>query len=114
MTSKPRPLLLALILLGLFLAGCAAPVAAPQDDQAQIDAAVQATLTAVAAQAPLPTAAPAPASDSTPVPDPEQPAAAPSIALPPQIPGFRAAPRPISSLGDPAAPVVMYEWSDYT
>ena len=34
--------------------------------------------------------------------------------LPPLIPDFAPADRPASSLGDPQAPVVIYEWSDYT
>ena len=72
-----------------------------------VSAAVEATLTSIAASenednAPI-----------SPTPTPEPPAFAPSI-LPPLVDNFAPAPRPASSQGDPNAPVVIYEWSDYT
>ncbi|NOZ49056.1 MAG: hypothetical protein GXP37_03280 [Chloroflexi bacterium] len=111
-------------LLLLLLGACAAPSTQTPDQQATIDAAVQATLAAApspaaAASTPEPKAtsaapaqtstAPSPA-DSTPSPEP----AAQQVIIPPLVNDFDPAPRPASSLGDPDAPVVMYEWSDYT
>ena len=97
------PLLLAVAVL--FLAACNA---------APGDAAVEATPTVVSG--PESPADPPPADgsrageaeESSPAP------AAPAIPLPPLVKDFTPEPRPASSKGDPQAPVVMYEWSDYT
>ena len=43
--------------------------------------------------------------------EPEQADA--SLVLPPRLSNFDPIPRPATSIGDPDAPVVMYEWSDY-
>ena len=115
--------LVALLLLALFLAGCnnvPAPLAAAPADQAAVDAAVEATLTAVTelepgeneepAQQANPTNAPASAS----TPDAPQQGAAPGIIMPPTVPDFQPSARPAASRGDPEASVVIYEWSDYT
>ena len=97
-------LLLSLVLL----AACGVPVVT--DSQAEIDAAVQATLTAVAVSpAADDNATPAPALAETPTP-----ADVSGLVLPPQIPDFQPAPRPASTKGDIDAPLVMYEWSDFT
>ena len=104
-----------LLLLLAIAAACAAPVAT---DQASIDQAVQATLTAVVAEPGTPADTPSPetvtddAAQATPIPD--APAAIPQMVLPPEVPNFDPVLRPDKSLGDPNAPVVMYEWSDYT
>ncbi len=106
-----RNLILALSLLlltaAIILSACAAPQAENPD---AVAAAVEATLTAVAADAaPSPSQATPPATPSDP-----PPAAAPNLVLPPLVNGFDPAPRPASSKGNPDAPVVIYEWSDYT
>ncbi|MBX7235395.1 MAG: DnaJ domain-containing protein [Caldilineales bacterium] len=63
------------------------------------------------------TAAPSPASVATPAatraPFPTTDASGPYI-LPPSIPNFAVSDRPTRSQGAATAPVVMYEWSDYT
>ena len=114
---QTRYLWILLILLALVAAACtpARPTAPPAAD---IEAAVQATLTAVAAATET-TATPAP--DDTPAPaavaittEVSTPAAASSLVLPPQIPNFNPTLREEKGRGDRAAPVVMYEWSDYT
>lgn len=107
-----RFVLMLLLLLGvLVVAGCAAavPTTAP-DGQKTIEDAVQATLTAVAAGAEVAvTATPAPAATST------LPAAATGeLVLPETIPSFNPKDRPQATIGDANAPVVMYQWSDYT
>ena len=96
-----------LIAIAAVLSACAASPQAPTaDDPTAVAAAVEATLTAIAAsgQDNTPTATPTP---------PDTSAQAPVI-LPPLVDGFDPAPRPASSKGDPNAPVVIYEWSDYT
>jgi len=114
---------IAVLLLTLFLVGCSnvpAPAAAAPDDQVALDVAVEATLTAIAESDPeesegsvqLANPTNAPASAST--PDASQQDAAPSIVLPPTVPDFQPLARPDASKGDPEAPVVIYEWSDYT
>ena len=87
--TRNRILALSLLLLtaAIILSACAAPQAENPD---AVAAAVEATLTAVAADA------------------------APNLVLPPLVNGFDPAPRPASSKGNPDAPVVIYEWSDYT
>ncbi|NOX61492.1 MAG: hypothetical protein GXP42_06040 [Chloroflexi bacterium] len=116
--------LAAVVAATMFLAACA-PAAAPPEteprDQAAIDAAVQATLTAVA-QAQPNDAAPSPTADSqTPTAPTVRPTAttapppsAASIVLPPEVKDFEAVINPVKTKGDANAPVVMYEWSDYT
>ena len=99
---------LLLIIAVAALSACAAPA---EDSQSAISAAVEATLTVVAAEgdtAPDPAAAEA---EKTPKP---QAAASTAVVLPPLVADFDPAPRPASSMGDPNAPVVIYEWSDYT
>ena len=118
-----RLVLLILLIVGVLVAaGCAAPVptTAP-DGQKAIEDAVQATLTAVATNAaPLTTGTPDPAAAETPEPSP-QPAVASTPAaatgefiLPPSLSNFNPTDRPLSSKGEADAPVVMYQWSDYT
>jgi hypothetical protein len=129
---KRLPVILtALLLLALFLAGCnnvPAPPAAELADQIAVDAAATATLTAVnsgetvePAPQPVPTDAPAPNATTAPAdgepastPSAPQQGDAPNIILPPTVPDFQPVARPASSRGDPEAPVVIYEWSDYT
>jgi protein-disulfide isomerase len=105
---------LLLFLLGLVLpvvlAACNARPAG--DPQATIEAAVQATLTAVV---------PSPAAPSPPTPSPvaaavatPRPTPASRVILPPAIPNFAPAERPAASKGQADALIVMYEWSDYT
>ena len=116
--------LIALLLLALFLAGCnnvPAPPAAAPADQVAVDTAVEATLTAVADSGqeentePVATTAPAaPDPESTATPDAPQQGADPGIIMPPTVPDFQPSARPAASMGDPEAPVVIYEWSDYT
>lgn len=124
-----RLVLMLLLLAGVLVAaGCAAPIptAAP-DGQKTIEEAVQATLTAVAGNAaPVATDTPAPAAATPSEPSPQPAAAATPVAtapadsgsgefvLPGTIPNFNPKDRPQSSKGDANAPVVMYEWSDYT
>ncbi|RME81523.1 MAG: hypothetical protein D6775_13365 [Caldilineae bacterium] len=113
-------LVLPLILLAVVLAGRGS--LSGSDSEEAIARSVEATLTAIAGAAPAqvaetpaiatPTAAPA-ASAPTGQPDPTGPAA-PAITLPPEVADFNPRPRPASSKGDPEAPVVIYEWSDYT
>ena len=111
------------VIVGLLIAGCAA---VPSTDQQQVEMAVEATLTAVAgpadegeATSSTPAAGegtPAPEQEATAAvstPQPQQPAAG-TITLPPLVPDFNPEPRPAATLGDPDAPIVMYEWSDYT
>lgn len=111
-----------LVLTLLALAGCGSSSSDTQDAanaQNDIEMAVQATLTAIASES-------GPASETT---DSDPPTASigtpaassasassvtPSVVLPPQLNDFNPAPRPASSMGDPNAPVVIYEWSDYT
>lgn len=80
----------------------------PGDEQAA------ASSTVVALRA---TGAPSPASATTPAatraPFPTTDTSGPYI-LPPSIPNFAVADRPERSQGVATAPVVMYEWSDYT
>ena len=114
--------LVTFLLLALFLAACnnvpAPPAADPADGQASVDAAVEATLTAVAEsdQGEHVDATPQAGPTDTVEPDPESLStpAAPGIVVPPIVPDFQPAERPITSKGDPEAPVVIYEWSDYT
>ncbi len=116
--------LLLLSLLALLLGACAAPATSTPDQQATIEAAVQATLMAAQVTTPAPEtpAAPAesPGTTSGPTTTPQPPStpqpqeAAQRVILPPLVKNFNPAPRPASTLGDPQAPVVMYEWSDYT
>jgi len=112
---------IAVLLLTLFLVGCSnvpAPAAAAPDDQAALDVAVEATLTAIAESEPRDSedsaqqANPTDASAST--PDASQQGAAPSIVMPPTVHDFQPSARLAASKGDPEAPVVIYEWSDYT
>jgi hypothetical protein len=65
--------------------------------------------------APTPTSAVTPAATpaATRAPFPTTDTSGPYI-LPPSIPNFAAADRPTRSQGAATAPVVMYEWSDYT
>ena len=111
-----------LVLLSLAIAGCSsssqdnqdaieASVQATLAAQGDIETAVQATLTAIASESgsAAETTDPPPASSSA-----SASSVAPSVVLPPEINGFNPAPRPASSMGDPNAPVVIYEWSDYT
>lgn len=106
--SHKRSLFILLALLAgvlLLVVGCTQPLPAPPSNpQATIEGAVQATLTAVAV-----TPAPAAAVTTT----PETVDAGPLI-LPPIIPNFKVNERAESTKGDANAPVVMYEWSDYT
>lgn len=71
----------------------------------------------VVAQASIPEGAPSPAPaaaiTATPLPFPTTDTSGPYI-MPPSIPNFTVADRPQRSQGDAEAPVVMYEWSDYT
>ena len=106
---RHRFIVITLLLLAASLALAACGAASPKDDAA-ISTAVEATLTAVAAQA----GEDAPAVTPSPKSSVEPPAAQPGVVLPPIVNGFDPAPRPASSKGDPNAPVVIYEWSDYT
>ncbi len=135
------------VLLALFASACTGqlPVAS-QDTGAEVQAAVEATLTAVVqsesekiedsangspeagapeseagapeseADAPKSPGDTVPAiDDNPPTAEPEQmQAVAPSIVLPPIVTDFNPIPRPAASMGELDAPVVMYEWSDYT
>ena len=118
--------LIALAVFALFVAGCAA-IPVEDGGDADIETAVQATLTAVAivaaddgsaveTESDLSTPQPAVDEADAPAgtPQPSQPADAPQVVLPPQVTDFNPVPRPAASKGDPEAPVVMYEWSDYT
>ncbi len=108
MARNRIPTLLLFLIAAIILSACAAPQAENPD---AVAAAVEATLTAVAADA----AAPSPSQATPPAtPSDPQPTAAPNLVLPPLVNGFDPAPRPASSKGDPDAPVVIYEWSDYT
>ncbi|RME83554.1 MAG: hypothetical protein D6775_07800 [Caldilineae bacterium] len=127
--KKHRYLPLFLLLALMLLAACASPQV--QDNEAAVEAAVEATLTAVAPGAggdvPAPTEAPTatlpPTEQAIPTdtPEPEpQPASeqpeqpAPVVIMPPTVADFAPALIPAKAMGDPEAPVVMYEWSDYT
>ncbi|MCP4168538.1 MAG: hypothetical protein GY759_21960 [Chloroflexi bacterium] len=121
------------VLLALFASACTGQLpAASQDTGAEVQAAVEATLTAVvqsesekvedtASDSPE-AAAPRSPGDTVPAIDDNPPTAeseqmqavAPAIVLPPIVENFNPVPRPAATLGDPEAPVVMYEWSDYT
>ena len=111
--------LVVLILAAVIYSGCAA-APAPASDEAQVEAAVEATLTAVAGvkTEDLSTPAPVETESDNDLPTIEeagqQQAAAADVILPPQVQDFDPVPRPAASRGDPDAPVVMYEWSDYT
>ncbi len=116
------PTLFVLVLLMLLLiTGCTAPP--PQGSQPDVEAAVQATLTAIATESDLGSATTSPepaatlkASASDVQVEPKTtpaPAVARPLVLPPQVENFDPALRPASSKGDPNAPVVIYEWSDY-
>ncbi|MCS7039028.1 MAG: DsbA family protein [Anaerolineae bacterium] len=103
---------LLLMLIGLtvpvVIGACGARPA--EDPQAAIEAAVQATLTAVAASPAAPPTTPGPtAAVATPRPTP-----AVQVILPPAIPNFTATERPAATKGQADAPLVMYEWADYT
>jgi len=109
------PLLLIIVIVAL--SACAAPA---EDSQAVISSAVEATLTAVVADNVSATAIPtddspatveASGAEKTPG---AQAAVSTNAVLPPLVADFDPAPRPASSKGDPNAPVVIYEWSDYT
>jgi len=111
-----------LLVLAVFaLAACGGKGTDEKDDnQAQISAAVEATLTVIAAEDAAP---PALSSEETLIeetPDASEAPATPAsiqvsnVTLPPAVNDFNPIPRPASSMGDPNAPVVMYEWSDYT
>ena len=129
MMRVSRFVLLLLLLVGvLVVTGCAAPVptSAP-DSQKAVEEAVQATLTAVATNAaPVATDTPAPAAATTSEPSPQPATASTPVAtapavsgsgefvLPGTIPNFNPTDRPQASKGDAKAPVVMYQWSDYT
>ncbi len=103
--------LLALLVSVLVAAGCAQPLPSG-DSQATIDDAVQATLTAVAAAtAAAETPAPKPVAVTTATPASRD---AGALILPPVISNFNATARAENTKGDAEAPVVMYEWSDYT
>lgn len=120
---------LAVLLLTFFLVGCSdvplAPPVAPSD-QAAVDTAVAATLTAIVeVDSEESDSAPTPQTADTATPEvvaqATQPATGESddvvstdIILPPSVTDFDPAARPASSKGDPDAPVVIYEWSDYT
>jgi len=120
---------LAVLLLALFLIGCSnVPLAPPMapSDQAAVDTAVAATLTAIVeVDSEESDSAPTPQTADTATPDvvaqATQPATGDSddvvptdIILPPFVTDFDPVARPASSKGDPDAPVVIYEWSDYT
>ncbi len=98
----------ALLIAATLLSACA--TSQPQDSEA-VAMAVEATLTAVAANEASPNSPAATPSAVTPPPDAPT---TPKTILPPRVNGFDPAPRPASSKGDPNAPVVIYEWSDYT
>jgi|GEM_PF-4968688 len=112
---------LLLVLAALVLAACGGRGADKNDDQqAAIAAAVEATLTVVAVDD---ASAGESSTEETLIeetPDAGQEPATPApipvsnVTLPPAVNNFDPAPRPASSMGDPNAPVVMYEWSDYT
>ena len=115
---------IAMLLLTLFLVGCSnvpAPPPAVPSDQAAVDAAVAATLTAIAqADSEERGSTPSPSSDATTAPSslstPGAPAegASSQLILPASVPDFAPAVRPASSKGNTDAPVVIFEWSDYT
>ncbi len=124
MRKRFVPILLLLVVLAL--AACTQAPAAP-DQQATIEAAVQATLAANTPET-APTTTPIPQAETpqatdTPAPGPTQAAAntptpqpetAQRVILPPSVKDFNPELRPASTIGDLQAPVVMYEWSDYT
>ncbi len=99
-----------LLLAALALAACGA---SGGQDSAAVSSAVKATLTAVAAEN-VPVASPQSAQDSSQASPASTPIAPARVALPPLVNGFDPEPRPASAKGDPNAPVVIYEWSDYT
>lgn len=102
-------LLLIALILPVMIGACGArPV---EDPQAAIEAAVQATLTAVAASPTAPSATPGPTAAAVATP---RPTPAAQVILPPALPNFAAAERPAASKGQADAPLVMYEWADYT
>lgn len=82
----------------------------PDTDQAAATAAVSTQTAAGDVATPAPAAS---APTATRAPFPTTDASGPYI-LPPTIPNFVAADRPTRSQGEATAPVVMYEWSDYT
>jgi len=122
-------ILVAMLLLTLFVVGCngiPAPPAAPQEGQNAVDVAVEATLTAIAGSEAeesesIPTPQPDPitapeegevVSEST--QEPREEGSPSGLVLPPSVTDFQPAARPAASKGAPDAPVVIYEWSDYT
>ncbi len=120
---------IAVLLLTLFVVGCSnlpAPPAAQPGDQEAVDVAVEATLTAIAESdsaksVSTPAPVPDPTSteeevkpDSVSTPDAPEEVSPSGLVLPPSITDFDPVARPASSKGDPDAPVVIYEWSDYT
>ncbi len=125
---KRLPILgIAVLLLALVVVGCnniPAPPSVPSDDQAAVDVAVEATLTAIAGsensdKTPAPqaeaTAAPVDSDQAdTSTPEAAENISATGLVLPPSITDFDPAARPAATKGEPDAPVVIYEWSDYT
>ncbi len=113
---------LLLALTALVLTACGGRGADKNDDaqQAEIAAAVEATLTVVAADDASADGSSTDESLIAETPDASQDPPTPppipisNVTLPPAVNNFDPAPRPASSMGDPNAPVVMYEWSDYT
>ncbi len=122
MRRIPSPILWILLVGAMaLLAACggnqletanAADTGAPADTEAAIQAAVQATLTAVAgdSQTSRDPEAPTPAATPTPAPSNQQ---ASAIQLPPPIPGWEELAKPGAERGDPDAPVLLVEYSDF-
>ncbi len=112
MSKRPMIALPLLLLSAILLLSACTMGAEPSDSQA-IAAAVEATLTAVAVDV---TAQPSPQSTPSQPSQDENPKGedAINLVLPPKVDGFAPAARPASAKGDPNAPVVIYEWSDYT
>ncbi|MCO6451791.1 MAG: hypothetical protein J5I90_13485 [Caldilineales bacterium] len=115
-------LLFTSLALIVILAACGTPVV---DQQADIDQAVEATLTVIASAdggqqgTPVPaeaqpTQTDEPTTSVQSTPTPRDPASIPAMVLPPLVNNFAPTARPAKTMGEPDAPVVLYEWSDYT
>ncbi len=111
MSKRPLIFLPLFLLSAILLLSACTMGTEPSDSQA-IAAAVEATLTAVAVDV---TAQPSPQTTPSQSSQDENPKEdAVNLVLPPKVDGFAPAARPASAKGDPNAPVVIYEWSDYT
>ena len=114
MRRLPSPILWLLLVGAMALlaaCGSAAQPEAGENTQAAIEAAVQATLTAVAGDSQSSSDPATPAATPTPASKNQQTSA--PVQLPPPIPGWEEVAKPGAERGDPDAPVLLVEYSDF-